>query len=771
MNRFFSLLFLLSCLTLTAQDRSDTLHIHHYDIHLSVLDFQNRILEGHTSLSLLPKIDNLDNVVLDLAPFTVDSVKVDSRNVLFSHSNSRLTVSLPDPGNRGDTLSVEVFYHGVPEKDPRWGGFYFSGEYAFNMGVAFTRLPHNYGRCWFPCLDLFTDKSTYRCHVRTTSDKMAICGGVLSDTSHRDDGTIVWTWDLEQPVPSYLVSVAVGHYEVFRDTFSGMERSIPISVYVPPSRISDVPGSFANLKNILHFYEASFGPYAFDRVGYVGVNFNSGAMEHATNIAYPVSAINGNLNYQSLLTHELSHSWFGNLMTCQKAEEMWINEGFARYCEILTEEFLYPGGGFEAAAAIVCRDLHRTVLRSAHTDDGGYYALNAVPQEVTYGSTSYDKGGVIVHTLRHYLGDSLFFQGIKSVLQEKAFQTVSSPELFRELGLATATPLEDFYEAWIDQPGFLHFSIDSIRPSSTGSYKVYIRQRLYQALRFGNNNQVDITFFSPEGEIWTLYGFRFSGEYGIAEATLPFEPLFGVIDYYEKIADAVIDYNLQIGSSGNYPCSMADFTLTANRVSDTVRFRIEYNFVSPGASAVTDPDIYRISDHHYWRVEYIAPSVFEGDLRFRYAFGNSSLPDYSLIQGYAADDLVLLYRRNPSEDWRIIPSRRLGSAVAGYLVSDVILPGEYTLGVGNDELGLLEIEKSGLILYPNPATSRLQYRLSDDTPDIERIDLFNAAGKFLRHYEIRGRKGSIPVHDLNSGQYLLSFQTRQGNVTGKFIKE
>ena len=763
---------LFSCYFLFSQDFSDTIHVSHYEINLSILDFTGKTIEGYTVLDVVPKKDNVNVLRLDLSPMTVDSITIGGNQVNYVHNNSKLTISLSSAINRGDTTKVFVYYHGTPERDTQWGGFHFSGEYAFNMGVGMGRVPHSYGRSWYPCLDVFTDKSTYRCNIRTSANKKAICGGLLSDTTHLSDSTIVWTWDLTQPVPTYLSSVAVGEYALYTDTFVGMKRNIPIEIYTSPSIIEKVPGSFANLKTILERFEYHFGPYQFDKVGYVTVNFNAGAMEHATNIAYPAYAVNGNITYQLLWAHELSHSWFGNLVTCDKAEEMWINEGFARYCEILTDEFLYHDDNpLLDPATVGFRNLHRSVLKTTHTSDGGYYAVDAVPQNVTYGSTTYDKGGVVAHTLRHYLGDSLFYKGMRSLFHDYAFKNINSIELCDYLTQITGVPMRDFYEAWINQPGFLHFSIDSIRLSqSPNRYKIYVRQKLHQATRFGNSNKIDLTFFSEDGRLFTQEKFQFSGETGMGEIDIPFVPVFGVVDYFEKMGDAVIDYNLELFSAKSTNCSDAVFTVQVAEVADTVLLRVEHNLVAPDPLKNENPNIYRLSQNHYWRVEYIAPGKFEGEFHFRFAMIAQSHLDYGLLEGYTTDDLVLLYRRDATDDWRIIPSERT-SIMTGVLKSNLLLPGEYTLGAGNRTLNIEKIAEYSFSIYPVPSGNYLTYQLSDDSFDLQMIELYDNFGKLLKKQMLKTQKGEIDIRDLSSGHYLIRFIGKKGTVTKKFIKE
>jgi len=459
---------------------ADSLDITHYNIYFNVPDIASQQITAHTIVELTTKVNGLSIIRLDLLALTIDSIFIESiKSTNYSYDDSTITIPLITALNINDSIEIEVFYHGSPVTDPSsWGGYYFSGaNYAYNLGVGFQDIPHNYGRVWFPCADNFTDRAFYDYYISCDTSKMAVCGGVLQGITPNGDSTHTVHWKMNQNIPTYLASMAVADYTVVSDTFLLMNGNIPIDIWVTPSLVSNVSGSFSNLDTILHVFEAYFGPYMWDRVGYVGVPFNAGAMEHAMNIAYPNVCINGNSTYQSLYAHELSHHWFGDLVTCSTAEDMWINEGWATYTEAFIEQILI---GENAYKNEIKQD-HAPSVRYAHIEDGGYYALNNVPVSNTYGSTSYDKGAATVHTLRYYMGDSLFFAGIKDFLNNLKFQSMSSENLRDQLTASSGIDMTEFFNTWVFTPGYPHFAIDSFAIISTPlpnyQTRVYMQQK------------------------------------------------------------------------------------------------------------------------------------------------------------------------------------------------------------------------------------------------------------------------------------------------------
>jgi aminopeptidase N len=764
----FILLLGGSICALHAQIRTDSIHVLDYDIHLSVVDFVDKTIDGYVDMNVFIKTDNLFYIDLDLAKtIYVDSIFIDKVfHIPYTHEGDLLRIALTNTYSAQDTVAIRVYYKGVPESDNQWGGFFFTGEYAYTIGCSIEKIPHSYGRAWYPCIDMFTDKSTYSFDIRTQNNKMAICNGLLTDSLLLNDGTISWQWKLKDPIPTYLVAFAVGNYELYKDTFHSIAGTvIPIEIYAPPTHIANVSASFINLKKIARYYESCFVPYPRERIGYVLVGLPGGAMEHTTNIAYPLNYVNGTLLYEDVYAHELSHEWFGNLITCEKAEEMWINEGSATLCALLINEILYQDDdpnvdGYKTGI----RDLHRSVLTETHLRDGAYYALNNIPLNKTYGSTTYDKGGLVLHVLRNYLGDSLFFRGMRSILTDYAFKNIHSEAFFNHLSQTTNIDLTDFYEGYINQPGFFHFSIDSIcKSTGINQYKVYVRQKKHFATNFANSNRIDLTFFDSKGNNHTIENFQFSGEYGVGDVNLPFEPEFGIVDFHEKLADAVIDYNLYITKAGTFDGRQASSHIEVTNVEDTAFVRIEHNLAKPDELKTNNPSIYRISDNHYWRVEYTGNLA--ADLYLDYSF-SYSYPDYPLIQGYGIDNLKLLYRRNPAEDWRAISAIRQGGTISGGFKTP-LLPGEYTLAIGDPNLSVNKYERNDILVYPNPTSGIINLFIPDK--QITHFSLTDMQGKILLTHKVDSQSMQIDVSAYASESYNILFYRNKKQINKRTI--
>src|SRR5690606_3380813 len=167
-------------------------------------------------------------------------------------------------------------------------------------------------------------KSEYEFHITTDSGFVASCNGIMTGTTDLGSKTI-WHYKETVPMSSYLVAVSIAEFKVMSSQYQGMEAEFPVELYALESDTANVRKSFENLDKAIAAFEEYFGPQPYSRVAYTFVPFNSGAMEHAGNIAYPKSFANGSKDFERIMAHELAHHWWGNLVTCSNEGDMWLN--------------------------------------------------------------------------------------------------------------------------------------------------------------------------------------------------------------------------------------------------------------------------------------------------------------------------------------------------------------------------------------------------------------------------------------------------------------
>ena len=435
--------------------RSDSIDIKRTVLRCDITDFVTKQIKGHANILIESKINGQSQVTFDLEGLQVDSIFWNGNVTIYNHSGMYLNITSPTSFNQNDTAIVDIYYSGVPQQDPTWGGYYFTGNYSFQMGVGFNAQPHSVGRFWHPCFDNFVERSPYEFYITTDATKMAVTNGLFIDSFIKTNGDILWHYKLNEEIPSYLSAVAVSNYVWVKKTLTGNNGPTPAWIAAQAADTNKVNGSFGNLQSSFSMLEKNFGTHSFPKVGYTLVPFSAGAMEHATNIHIGTAFIDGGLTYETLIAHELAHHWWGDLVTCRTDGDMWLNEGWASYAESLHQEFTYGNSEYKASV----RANHYSVLNSAHISDDGYKAISPMDSLHTYGPTVYNKGADVIHTLRTYLGDSMFFNGTTAFLNTNKFKDISSNDLRDFLSTYTSINMSDYFNDWIFSswvPTFLH---------------------------------------------------------------------------------------------------------------------------------------------------------------------------------------------------------------------------------------------------------------------------------------------------------------------------
>ncbi|MBG0781811.1 MAG: hypothetical protein H0S84_06055 [Bacteroidales bacterium] len=685
---------------------ADTIDAIHYKIYLHEIDFENQSIQAETQLKLRPKM-SLNRIPLELKALEVESVTSNDITIInFERNGDILHIHLAETLNETDTVTITMTYGGTTFHEA-WGGFHFSGDYAFNLGVGFESNPHNLGKAWFPCVDDFKDRATYEVLITLPEELVGVAGGLLTEVTDAGNGLQTWHWQINQPIPTYLASVAAGDYALVSDTYQGMNQELPVTIYTRPTDSVKVAGSFVHLHEIMDFFEARFGSYPFDRIGYAGTAI--GAMEHVTNIAYPHFAINGNLSYEYLLTHELSHMWFGNMVTCADAGDMWLNEGWATFCQYFYKHDLYNPEIYRQEM----NENHYDVLKNAHITDGSYLSLDEVPTEYTYGTTVYDKGATVVHSLMNYLGQEVFFDAIKAYLQEFAYAPASSEDMRDFLTNYTGRDMTGFFDTWVFTPGTPHYSLDSVKVNSSGNMfevQLFMRKKHKGADYVGIDHQFEVGFMNDNWEIITDT-VLFDGLHGHSIKTLPFEPILVLADPFDRTADATTDESFILNQTGEYSFPKAGFRLYADQVIDSAWFRLTHHWAKPDSLKMPVNGL-RLSPYRHWEISGI--NLEAQGLRGRFFYSDVASLDGSLFES-TNDSVVILYRQHTANEWQAIPQYREGLWNIGYIYVEELLPGQYTLAVWDTQIVGLSANsesqpESEIKAFPNPTQGMLTFQ-------------------------------------------------------------
>jgi len=255
------------------------------------------------------------------------------------------------------------------------------------------------------------------------------------------------------PFSTYLVSFVVGEYAAVNEKY----KHVPLGYYMYPGTESVVPKAYGRTRDMFRiFEEVTQVEYPFAKYDQTIVSaFNFGGMENVTATSMADSEIllaNNPLfagGVEDLVSHELAHSWFGNLVTCKNWAELWLNEGFATFMEAVSREKLY---GRRAYIIKIMSDAEKF-----HTDDAvnpkrhGLFNRNAgnVNSLFERSGTTYHKGGAVLYTLREEIGDRAFWQAVKIYLDRHKFGSVESTDLRKAMEEASGADLGWFFDQWV----------------------------------------------------------------------------------------------------------------------------------------------------------------------------------------------------------------------------------------------------------------------------------------------------------------------------------
>lgn len=664
MKYFFSVFLFFVEISIVFSNHSDfrdSINVTNYQINLTIKDFSAERISGNTKISFTPVFENSNTVKFDLLKFQIDSILSNSLNISnIYYDDFVIEIEFSEILKINDNYEIIIFYHGKPQKDAYWGGFYFTENYAFNMGVGMASEPPNFGRVWFPCIDNFTDKATYEYNITVEKGKTAVCSGMLIKTIENKDNTTTFSWKLSEEIPTYLSSVAVSDYSKIEFDVQGIERKIPFITYVNSGNEKKATKSFQNIENALQIFENHFGKYSWERIGFVETGFASGAMEHATNISMPYYALNGTLDYEMLIVHEFAHNWFGNLVTCETAKDMWLNEGWASYCEAIFIENMYGNEDFKEYV----RENHLKVLKNAHINDGDFYAVYGIPAEITYGTTVYDKGFSTVHNLRNYLGDDVFFDVIKKYIQKYLYKTADTESLKEFINSETEINVNDFFDFYVYEEGFNYFVPRIVKYQKRGktySTHVIVNQKLKEADFFANSNKIELTFVNQDFDFDTREIY-FSGEIGDSTYLLDFEPLLVIADINEKLMDATTDCYKIIHENGKQKFESTYFECNVKNLIDSIFVRVQSNWLKP----VNNQENIVLGSQ-FWTLDCLLNnSEIEGMFYFT---------DNEFIENNNSK-LSLFYRKDFTEEWQTVDCEKS----AKYFKTSILKTGDYAIG-------------------------------------------------------------------------------------------
>ncbi|MDG2331747.1 MAG: M1 family metallopeptidase [Flavobacteriales bacterium] len=415
--------------------------------HLSLdVDFENEVLKGSV-LHTLKNVSGAEVVIFDTKNLNIKSVLVDGTTAPFELGNYDELLGTPlQIAINKDVNTVEIFYEtteGAEALD--WVNPKLTAgkenPYVFTQGQSiFTRT-------WVPIMDTPGLRITYSADITVPPNLLAVMSAD-NPTEKNDQGK--YHFEMSQPVPCYLMALAVGNLEfVPVDERTG--------VYTEPEMIDACAFEFADMGEMVKKAEGLYGPYLWGRYDIIVLppSFPFGGMENPRLTFATPTIIAGDRSLVSLVAHELAHSWSGNLVTNSTWNDFWLNEGFTVYFERRIMEDMYGKDYADMLAILGYQDLIRSIDEESEADQALKLKLNRRHPDVGMTDIAYEKGCFFLKMIEEASGRELFDSFLKNYFLEHKFQTINTEEFVNYLNAKLLVPnkIAVNVEEWIYESG------------------------------------------------------------------------------------------------------------------------------------------------------------------------------------------------------------------------------------------------------------------------------------------------------------------------------
>ncbi|MFT6283935.1 MAG: leukotriene A-4 hydrolase/aminopeptidase [Arenicella sp.] len=427
----------------------ELIKVTHLNLDLTV-DFAKKVLVGTAQLDFQKVDPNSTQLILDTRDLTINSVTAMGKEVKFdlasgdSFLGAALTIDVP-----ADADSVVISYQTSPKAS---GVQWLTPEQTAGKKYPFlfTQAQAIHARSFIPLQDSPQVRMTYEATIRTPKELLAVMSASNDPDTERDG---VYEFSMPQPIPSYLIALAVGDLH-----FKSMGKRT--GVYSEKGILEAAAAEFSDTESMLIATEKAFGPYSWDRYDLLILppSFPFGGMENPRLSFITPTVIAGDKSLVALIAHELAHSWSGNTVTNATWRDLWLNEGFTTYLTYRIMQMVYGDERFEMEAVLGRQDLQADIDSLPANDQIMAIDLRGRDPDDVFSNIPYEKGALFLRELEHKVGRENFDQFLLGYFEKFAFKSITTDQFVSYLEQTLLKEHSDKLskqriEQWIFQPG------------------------------------------------------------------------------------------------------------------------------------------------------------------------------------------------------------------------------------------------------------------------------------------------------------------------------
>jgi aminopeptidase N len=437
-------------------------------------DLEQKKVVGDVTHTISLLRDGAANIAFDSVGLTIEAVTVNKSPAKFETTPAKLIVPLAGAPHAGEKLDIEIRYQGKPSK-----GLYFilpDKDYPNRPKQIWTQGESEDTRYYLPTYDYPNDRLTTETILTVPASWLTVANGKLVKVADAENGMKTWTWRESLPSSTYLITVVAGEFDEAKQSW----RNIPVNYYAPKGRGERLLPNYERTPAMIELFSRKIGvEYPWEKYAQSMVDdFVAGGMENSS----ATTNTSGSLrdpklipefpgDEDELISHELAHQWFGDLVTCEDWGDIWLNEGFASFFEFVWNESRYPKDQADyqrwnsAQEWFSQANLYSKPIVRHDFDDSSEFDGNA-----------YTKGAWVLYMLRRQIGEDAFYRGLKHYLETNRGKNVVTADLIKAMDEANHIEVQRFFDQWVYGAGAPKFDVAYIYDDAKHQIALTVKQ-------------------------------------------------------------------------------------------------------------------------------------------------------------------------------------------------------------------------------------------------------------------------------------------------------